>query len=206
MQILYIFTKFQFALAASPSVRHTAQGRQMPDSDPRCAKCGKVLTTAVNATDTGNHYCRTCLLELAGQMVSESDTREKKKKESIEKTRSLQRRLPLMIKWACLFAALGILAFRMQYITASLQKDKPLRQGTYDTNTVTDNCIQNLWIISSRMRSGDFLTADLTCPLSAKPYRSELFDERITVLCPNAQLHNLMELKVSQDAPVPVVR
>lgn len=178
----------------------------MPDTDPKCSKCGEVLTAAIEVTDTGNHYCRNCLLELAGQMVFDSDARERKKKESIEKTRSSKSRLPLMLKWAFLFAALGLLAFRMQFVTTALQKDKPLRYGTYDTNTVTDECIQNLWIISSRFRSGDFLTADLGCPLNAKPYRSEVVDERITVFCPNAGLHDLMELKVSQDAPVPVVR
>jgi len=87
-----------------------------------------------------------------------------------------------------------------------MEATKPIRRGTYGTDSATDHCIGNLWYIASQLQEHRELVNSITCPVSKKPYIIRKIDGDIAAECLNPGLHKLKLLKVSRDKPIPDVR
>ncbi len=162
------------------------------DSMEICKNCGKPVKK-------GELYCSQCMIEHVEEDIPE-----------IEETLTLEgpkkSRFMLIVKCAVLLISLIIVAIQMPRLLASFEKAQPLRQGTYSTDSETDQCIRNLWQISKRLQEGKPAGTDIVCPASKKPYIVKGIGKSLTVRCPNPELHDLSLIRVSKNNPIPEVR
>lgn len=105
--------------------------------------------------------------------------------------------------WIIFVLCLAIFAFQVPKIISAFQQERPIRQGPYATDDLTDRCIHNLWIISWRLQEGRIPNTHMVCPASKKPYVIRHLRGDLVVSCPNPELHGAKELRVSRKHPVP---
>ena len=142
--------------------------------------------------------CPHCVIELAEHYIHEEV--KIPKPERINK-----QRVWAVLRLIILFASISISTIQTPKLISSLKGEKPIRNGTYETDSKADQCIKNLWIISRLLQESKLLEKDIVCPFSKKPYVLKKINEDIVVTCPNPELHGLKEIRVTKKNPCPEV-
>lgn len=171
---------------------------------PKCDRCDSLISGSIQSARDGGTYCRTCTLQIATEIVSKAESDEAKRQAEIARKKSRAGRGSLVFQYLIILTGIIFIILQVPSISRSLQSEKPLRYGTYETDRAADKCISNLWEISGLLQQGQPPGDDLTCPVSAKAYVLTRKNGRLTVSCPNPGLHRLRVLQVSRGAPVPV--
>jgi hypothetical protein len=159
-----------------------------------CKKCGKQL----DADEKGAEYCSRCMIEQAEEYVPEASERPPIKRKKKDRTW-------LIVQVAIILAAVAIMALQIPRLISAVKGERPLRQGTYATDALGDQCIKNLWHIARLIQEGKAPGKDIVCPISKKPYVIRDTGKDIVVSCPNPELHGFKEIRVSKRRPVPEV-
>jgi len=159
----------------------------------RCKRCGKVV-------DGDQFYCGQCIIELAEETITGP------KDDKHKPPRPGKSRKKVVAQWIVLLVCFAIIAFQMPKLFAAFKEDQPIRQGTYETNAQTDQCINNLWHISKLLQDGRLPGNDIVCPASGKPYVIVKAGEDTVARCPNPGLHGFSKISVSRRSPCPEVR
>ncbi|MBN1254216.1 MAG: hypothetical protein JXA50_02985 [Deltaproteobacteria bacterium] len=165
-----------------------------PKINTVCKGCGKLLSP----DEQGSEYCSSCMIERAEEYVPEAPEKSPIKREKKSKAW-------VIVQVAIIVIGLAVMALQTPRLIAALHEGQPLREGTYATDTETDQCIKNLWHISKLLQEGQLHTNGIVCPLSNKPYEIRDTGEEIVVSCPNPELHGLKQIQVSKRHPVPKV-
>jgi hypothetical protein len=97
-----------------------------------------------------------------------------------------------------------VLAWRIAAFAPLLEPDKPLRHGTYETDELTDRCIEQLWKLSRQLQENSLPDGFPSCPKSGRPYVLTQEGENTVILCPTPGEHGLTRLSVSLNSPVPL--
>ena len=120
-------------------------------------------------------------------------------------TRKKKGKTWFVCKWILLIFCTAIIIFQAPKLISSLSKSKqPLRHGTYATDKLTDQCITNLWHISSLIQKGNLQQIiNLVCPASKKPYLVVKTEEDIVVRSPSPELYGFKDIRVSKKKPLP---
>jgi hypothetical protein len=160
-----------------------------------CKGCGKLLS----ADEKGAEYCSKCMIERAEEYVPEALERPPIK-------RAKKSRAWLIVQLAIILAGVAIMALQTPRLISAVKGDRPLRQGTYATDTQTDQCIKNLWHVSKLLQEGKLPAKDTVCPISKKPYEIRAAGPDVWASCPNPELHGFKAMQVSKRRPVPELR
>jgi hypothetical protein len=166
-----------------------------PKINAVCKGCGKRL----GADEKGAQYCSRCMIERAEEYVPEAPERPSIK-------RGKKSRTWLIVQVAIILVAVTIMALQTPRLISAVKGDRPLRQGSYATDSQTDLCIKNLWHIARLIQEGKVPRKDMVCPISKKPYEIKNIGEDIAVSCPNPELHGFKEIRVTKRRPVPELR
>ena len=162
-----------------------------------CKKFGKQFIKDENDEKL---YCPSCGVELAEQYISEES--------KIPKSGWIKKhRIWASIRPIIILASISVIAIRAPKVISVMKEQKPIRNGTYETDSKTNQCIKNLWKISRLLQEGKLPEKDLVCPVSQKPYvlRTIEGDGDIVVTCPNPELHGFKEIRVTKTYPCPEV-
>jgi hypothetical protein len=178
-------------------------GRTIYDEKQVCGRCSNTIigvVSRVRETD-GKPLCRDCIFELdqharksGGRVIVEETTAPLTREEKIRRT----------ILWSALAVIILILVWRFTAIAPILQPDKPLRNGTYQTDELTDRCIEQLWVLSKQLQEKRLPDGFPSCPRSDRPYVLVQEEDDIVILCPTPGEHGLTRLSVSYKFPVPL--
>jgi hypothetical protein len=66
-------------------------------------------------------------------------------------------------------------------------------------------CLTTLSEVSKFLTEGQLPPDTIVCPVSGKPYRIEIVGGVTTAYCPNPEIHNVKNLWVSRENPIPEV-
>jgi hypothetical protein len=108
-------------------------------------------------------------------------------------------------QWGIFFIGLLIMAYHVPDLIVVLKEGKPLRNGTYQTDAKTDDCIRNLWEVAKLLQEGKRPGENLICPASNKPFIITEENEDIVARSPNPELYGFKEIRTSKKKPVPEV-
>ena len=169
------------------------KGRKSTFDNATCSNCG--------ATLSGNEgpFCLQCRIEGAESSIPELK----------ERGRAVKFRVHIWkyARWIIIVISFSICAYFLFNMHKMLAPEKPIRNGYYGTDTVADECIQNLWRISALLQAHKKIPDNIVCPLSEKPYSvTEKRGGVIVVSCPNPEKHECHKLEVNSHDPVPEVR
>jgi hypothetical protein len=161
-----------------------------------CKKCGKPFKKSEEGADDETLLCPRCLIELAEQKIPEEAKSSKSQGAGWQKAWTILRLIILI-------ASVCIIGIQAPKLVSAISKQKPIRNGAYETDAKTDKCIKNLWHISSLLQEGRLPEKNIVCPLSKKPYVIRDLDTDIVVSCPNPGLHGFKEIQVAKSSPCP---
>jgi len=175
--------------------------RILYEEKPQCGRCGAGIVGVIPKWRDEKPLCRECSFELeqmqikpAGKMIKVDEVKTPLTQEERNKRIALASLLGVTIL---------ILLIRVYNIAPLLQAPKPLRQGVTATDTLTDKCIAQMWMISKDLQEGRSLNLLLLCPRSYEQYIvTELTDDTI-ISCPTPDEHDLAKLAVSLRSPIP---
>jgi len=108
-------------------------------------------------------------------------------------------------QWGVVVIGLGVMAYQSPDLISVLKEDRPLRNGTYNTDAKTDDCIRNLWKVSKLLQEGKLPGENLVCPASKKPFIIAKETGDVVARSPNPELYGFKEIRVSKKRPVPEV-
>lgn len=164
----------------------------------RCSKCGELLGGKDSTEDDDRQLCWKCVVEeIDNDFITEA---EKPVPEAKGKSRAWKIALSGLI-----LLSISIVMVQLPGLITALRDDTPIRAGTYSTDRLADQCIRNLWHISSLLQKGNTAFDDYFCPASKKPYVIITTAEDTVVSCPEPERHNLTGLSISKKSPVPKV-
>ncbi|ABW66896.1 hypothetical protein [Desulfosudis oleivorans] len=163
------------------------------DSQGTCRQCG-------NPVETGRTYCAQCMVEQVEKNIPEPSAPLPRPPEE-QKARK-GRLLRLLILLACL----AIIGFRIPALFAAFAPGQPLRQGTHQTDTKTDQCIDNLWRLARTLQDRQEPDETIVCPASGRAYVITRSENNITARCPNPGLHGVDQISVNTNSPLPEVK
>jgi hypothetical protein len=138
------------------------------------------------------------MIEQAEDYVPEAPERTPIKREK-------RNRAWLVLQVAIILAALVIMALQTPRLISAVKGERPLRQGTYATDALGDQCIANLWRIARLIQEGKVPGKDIACPISKKPYEIRGTGADVWASCPNPELHGFKAMQVSKRHPVPEI-
>lgn len=167
--------------------------KERPEKSQVCKRCGRELG------EEQESYCPQCQVELEEEGIDPSD-------DSPDKSEPGAGRRKVALQVVILLVLLGLIIARIPSFMDALERTQPIRNGTWETDAVADECISNLWIISRQLQEGQTPGRDLVCPASGEPYLVIDDGADIKVYCPNPEQHGLRELSVSRTSPLPEVR
>ena len=175
--------------------------RVVYEEKPLCGRCGAGIVGVIPKRRDGKPLCRECAFELENiayqTMGGKIGSVKEKPAPSPEE---LTRRKVLI---GLLGAVILILSFRIYTIAPMLQPLKPIRLGVQATDSLTDKCIAQLWMLSRNLQDDNLPDVLPVCPSSSKQYIvTELGDDTV-INCPTPREHGLMELSVSLSLPIP---
>lgn len=163
-----------------------------------CTRCGSQFNKDEESSDEEKLFCSRCVIELAEQYMSEDAKTQES--DQIKKNRVWPVLHPVILI-ACIF----LIAIQAPKLISVIKEQKPIRIGTYETDSKADRCIKNLWHISRMLQEGKLLEKDIVCPVSKKPYVLRKIEGDILVTCPNPELHGLKEIRATKIYPCPEV-
>lgn len=117
--------------------------------------------------------------------------------------KGISRKIITLAQYVLIIVGLVIIAFNTPKILRVFEDEKPLRQGDYETDAVTDQCIRNLWEISKLLQEGKLPKDDILCPASKKPYEIIETASDVIVRSPDPGLYGFRDIRVSKSRPVP---
>lgn len=176
-------------------------------ADAHCSECRKPLCDqcAIPQKD-GAKICSRCIAINAANEASEGINQRLDEKalreENIEVQKMRKKRTQTMLQACFILACLAIITFQISSMM-SYETNRPLRHGTYNTNSQTDKCIAILWEISKNLQKDIIPGDDILCPGSKKPFEVEKTDGDIIVRSPQPELYGFKDIRVSQKNPVP---
>jgi len=175
----------------------------MPDEkgvNAICENCGETFHKDEQGSGSEEQYCSRCMIKLAEEYIPEKTDLSKLK-------RVTESRIVRALLWIILFICISVIAIQVpKLISAFTKEEKPIRYGTYSTDTQADQCIKNLWRISKLLQEGKLPGKDIACPVSQKPYTVVIMEDDSIVRCPNPELHGLKEIRISKKVPRPEVK
>lgn len=122
-----------------------------------------------------------------------------------EQKKGRKKKMWFVAQWVSLIVCIGIIIYQVPALISISKSDaKPIRHGTYDTDALTDQCINNLWQISKLIqeeKEPDY--SSIVCPVSGKPYVIVRTDDDIIVHSPNPEQHGFKKIRISKKKPVP---
>ena len=125
----------------------------------RCAECGKPVEQKFNAGKQDEEIlCFRCqALKAVAQLPSEKST-------ASAASRMDAKRVKLLLQVFIVVACFAIVAFQMPEVLRALrEKPKPVRYGSYDTDPIADQCLENMWRAIKLVQEGKKVPPDLTC-------------------------------------------
>lgn len=175
--------------------------RKVYEEKPRCGRCGAGIVGVVPRWYNDRPLCRECTFELE-QMVLKpggkiTDIEELQTPMTPEE---LTRRNILI---GVLFLIIFFLLFRLYTIAPMLQAPKPLRLGVKATDSLTDKCIEQMWVLSKNLQEKKLPAILPLCPKSSRQYIVTELEDDTTISCPTPEEHNLKELTISLSFPIP---
>ena len=165
------------------------------DSRGKCGKCGAAVVA-------DQLLCSRCIIEQAEEDLARSSEESRLSITPPSSKPSKKRALRVIV----LLVSLVILAFQMPALFAAFQEIQPLRQGSFETDAITDQCIANLWRAARILQDGGMPGNDLFCPASGDSYVLVRSGGDIRAYCPNPELHGFSEISVSRNLPRPEVK
>ena len=182
-----------------------------PESDATtsCSSCNDALCKACATTSDGKDgfLCNRCFALKAVQDMSDDALKREAKKEIQEKKKEEKKKWRYALQWVIVCICIGIIAYQSSAVLSAIeQTERPIRRGTINTNQVADQCIHNLWAISSLLQQGQMPDGSITCTASGAPYHTGEKENNIVVQCPNPGKHGLLALRVDKQNPIPEVK
>ncbi len=179
------------------------------ESVARCSNCERQLCDQCAIPCDKGFLCGRCVaLEVAKEAADGIDHRleEKRKKgETRKEKKKLKKVLWHAWQWGVVVIGLGVMAYQSPDLISVLKEDRPLRNGTYNTDAKTDDCIRNLWKVSKLLQEGKLPGENLVCPASKKPFIIAKETGDVVARSPNPELYGFKEIRVSKKRPVPEV-
>ncbi len=181
-----------------------------PDKDAaaKCSHCNKPLCYECAIPEGGKYFvCSRCAaLKAAREAVRGIDQRieekqGKKQEQELRKTR--KRKIRVVSQSVIIAVCIAIIGIQVPNLISSFEEEKPIRYGTYSTDSRTDQCIKNLWHISKLLQEGKLPGNDILCPVSRKPYVVTETGGDVEVRTPNPHLYGFKDIRVSKKKPVP---
>ncbi|MFC1857567.1 hypothetical protein ACFL9U_06000 [Thermodesulfobacteriota bacterium] len=137
------------------------------------------------------------------EFKEEETSRQQEKISKAQKKDKIKKRR-IIGQWVVLILCIGIILYQAPLLISAVKSDvKPLRQGPYNTDTLTDQCIQNLWRISKLVQEGKLPNDTIVCPASKRPFMVVKTKTDIIVRSPNPELYGFKSIQVSKKKPVP---
>ena len=167
--------------------------KEETDNLDTCKRCGKQLG------EDEESCCLQCQIEMEEEGIEPSD-------EDLEVSEPQDNRKKKILQVIILLVLLGVIIARIPSFMDAMEREQPIRMGTYATDAIADKCISNLWTFSRMLQDGRATGQDLVCPASGDPYVVIEDETEIKVYCPNPGKHGLRELTVSKNFPRPEVR
>ena len=161
----------------------------------RCGRCGAKIYSE-------QRYCAQCSIEMAEKNISGPELEVPVADGSPERKRAIWKIVHIFIIILCL----TIIAFQVKKIIGRRDSYRPIRQGSWETDKVTDACIKNLWQISRILQDGKLPGKDIVCPGSGKPYIITGTGRSTAARCPNPELHGFKDVSVDRNSPRPKVK
>ena len=106
------------------------------------------------------------------------------------------------MQWGILAFCLASMALKVPDLVRVVGDDKPIREGTYDTNAQTDECIRVLWHISKSFQEKK-APGRLVCPESGKAFILIQAKDDMIARSPNPELYGFKDIWVSRKHPIP---
>ena len=183
-----------------------------PDKDAtaRCSQCNKPLCDECAIPEGDKSFiCSRCAAMKAARDAVEGIDQRLEEKEGKKQEQELRKKRKSKI-WAVsqlviIAACIAIIAIQVPRLMSTFEEEKPIRYGTYSTDSRTDQCIKNLWHISKLLQEGKLPGKDIVCPASQKPYVVTEIEGDVVVRSPNPQLYGFKEIRVSKNKPAPEV-
>lgn len=136
--------------------------------------------------------------------VKEKAATREKEKEDQGKAKEKRKTIRIALQLLLLLASIVVIIFQAPSLISSISREsKPLRHGTFETDKLTDACIQNLWKVSALLQQGKLPDKKLLCPASQKPFNITETDGDIVASSPNPELYGFKAIRVSKRKPVP---
>jgi hypothetical protein len=98
-----------------------------------------------------------------------------------------------------------VFVWRVAAVAPHFQPAKPLRNGPSDTDKLTDQCIEQLWILSKQLQEDKIPEIFPSCPASGRSYLLVEEGEDTVIMCPSPEEHGFTRLSVSRKSPIPLV-
>jgi len=180
------------------------------DAEKVCNSCRESLCDSC-AIPKDNHFlCSRCIALEAAKAVADGvdwHMEEKQEKADIQKEKGRRKkRWRIGLQWGLLVIALCVIIYQLPDLMGLAgNKERPLRNGTYETNAITDECINNLWKVARILQEGDLPGPELVCPASQRPFVISYENGDVIARSPNPELYGLKEIRVSRLRPVPEV-
>lgn len=178
------------------------------DEIAKCSHCQKPLCgECAQSGKDKNVVCSRCAALVAAQDASlwtDERIKEKEGKKQERETRK-KRKSKIWVLSELLFigVCIAIITTQIPRFIGIFEEEKPIRHGTYSTDTQTDQCIKNLWHISKLLQEGKLPGNDIVCPASKKPYVVTETEGNVVVSSPSPELYGFKEIRVSKNKPVP---
>ena len=159
----------------------------------KCSKCGMELS------ENDGPFCMQCRIE----GVEDSIPEQKERSRSSSSSSNVWK----YARWGIIVISLSICVYFLFNMHKMIPPEKPIRNGSYETNAITDECIQNLWRAASLLQSHKKIPNDLVCPLCKKTYIITTDASGVIFIsCPDPGGHGCKKLEVNSNNLVPEVR
>lgn len=180
------------------------------EATAECGQCHSLLCQECAVREGGNRYfCTRCMAlksarDAANSIDDRLKARESRHEEKLERE-NRREKIWFALQWAILLACSLIILIKAPATVSSMKDEKPVRNGTYNTDPGTDQCIGNLWRAVKLLQEGKAPGPGLLCPESKKPYVIERAQGDTLVRCPSPEKHRFAEIRASRELPVPEV-
>ena len=175
--------------------------RVVYEEKPQCGRCGAGIVGVVPRWYNDRPLCRECTFELE-QMVLRGGPGKVEIEEEIAppSPEEIARRTTLIV---LLVIMALVLFYRVYSIAPMFQPPKPLRLGVKVTDSVTDKCIERLWVLSRDLQEKNLPKVLPLCLSSSEQYIVTEAEDDTIISCPTPGQHGLSELSVSLSLPIP---
>lgn len=172
------------------------------EEKPQCGRCGADIVGVIPRWRNEKPLCRECSFELE-QLASKPGVKNVSM-DDVKEPLTPEEKHRRAIIFGVIVVAFLALGLRIYSIAPLLEPPRPLRHGTFETDTNADRCITELWKLSRQLQDGKLPSPIPLCPLSRKTYLIIEGENDIQINCPNPGEHGLKRLSVSRKRPIPL--